>query len=222
MRHPIPWLAAGLIALMAAPASAGIIRGEVRLPPAGAAPVALQPYAGNANSLPGARAPVPGRVRDAIVYVERLSPDVSAAIPAPALRPQLIQEEQSFKPRVLAVARGTEVDFPNRDAIYHNVFSLSPIQRFDLGKYPRGQSRQVTFRRAGVVHVFCDIHSNMEAFIRVLPNRAFAQPDDSGAFALPDLPGGTYELVLWHPEFGETRAAVSVPDSRDARVTLRF
>ncbi len=216
------WLAVLLLVAYAPAAGAGVIRGTVRLPALPRAPVALQPYAGNANALPDAAPPVQGLAEDAVIYVESLAPAVADSLPSSPLRPRLVQEHQSFVPHVLPVAVGTAVDFPNRDAIYHNVFSLSPVQRFDLGKYPRGQSRQVRFRKAGLVRVFCDIHSNMEAFIVVLPNRAFTQPDAAGAFTLPDLPPGTYRLVLWHPDFGEARATAAVPDSGDVRVALGY
>jgi plastocyanin len=202
------------------PLQAGTIRGTLTLPRAESGPVALQPYAGNANALPAAAPPEMGQPEDAVVYVEGLPAGVAASIPPAANRPSLVQENQAFAPRVLAVAVGTEVDFPNRDAIYHNVFSLSPTQRFDLGKYPRGHSKQVRFGKPGLVHVFCDIHSNMEAFILVLPNAAFARPDAKGGFALPPLPAGEYTLVVWHPDFGEKRQRVTVPSDGDVRVAL--
>jgi plastocyanin len=216
------WLSVAGLALLAAAAHAGVIRGTVRVPSTGAPRAALDPYAGNANALPGAAAPAQGRVADAVVWVEKLPAEIAAALPATPGRARLVQEDQTFKPRVLAVAVGSEVDFPNRDPIYHNVFSLSPVQRFDLGKYPRGQSRTVTFRRTGIAHVFCDIHSNMEAFVVVVPNRAFTQPDAAGAYALPDLPAGDYVLVLWHPDLGESRTPVTIPADADARVALEF
>lgn len=215
-------LVVAVLALVAGAAHAGVIRGTVRAPATGPSRPSLDPYAGNANAIPGAAAPAPGRITDAVIWVEALPGSVAAALPEAPGRRRLVQENQMFVPRVLAVPLGSEVDFPNRDAIYHNVFSLSPVQRFDLGKYPRGQSRTVTFRRAGVAHVFCDIHSNMEAFIVVTPSRALAQPDGTGAWALPELPPGRYALVLWHPEFGESRRAVTLPAEGDVRADLAF
>lgn len=215
-------LLAALLALPAGPADAGVIRGSLRAPAAEPARAAPDPYAGNANAIPGAAPPATGRITDAVIWVEALPGTVAAGLPGPSGRPQLVQRNQAFVPRVLAVAVDSEVDFPNRDPIYHNVFSLSPVHRFDLGKYPKGQSRTVRFRRAGVAHVFCDIHSNMEAFVVVTPNRAFTQPDDSGAWALPELPPGRYVLVLWHPEFGETRSTVTLPPEGDVRADLAF
>jgi len=217
------WPTLALLSCLAAPGHAGAIHGSVRTPPAGApAPATANPYAGNANAIPGATAAPQGRVTDAVLWIDGLDAETSARLPAPTSRPQLVQQDQTFVPHVLAVAVGSEVDFPNRDPIYHNVFSLSPVQRFDLGKYPKGHSRTVSFRRTGVARVFCDIHSNMEAYVVVVPNRAFARPDASGAFRLPDLPPGDYVLVLWHPDFGETRTNVTLPGDGDVRVQPGF
>ena len=75
------------------------------------------------------------------------------------------QRNERFVPHVLAVMVGTVVDFPNSDFIYHNVFSLSRAKRFDLGRYAAGKSKAVRMDRPGVVRVFCDIHSHMNAFV---------------------------------------------------------
>jgi len=156
---------------------------------------------------------------DAVVSIARVPAAAESALARlPGAVPQLAQKDQSFVPRVVAVAAGGAVDFPNEDPIYHNVFSLSSVRRFDLGKYPKGGSKRVTFPRTGLVNVYCDIHSNMEAFVLVLPNHAFARPTATGAFALPALPAGMYELHVWHPDFGETSTSVQVPADGDATV----
>ena len=95
------------------------------------------------------------------------------------------QRNETFVPHVLAVRTGTIVDFPNSDRIYHNVFSLSPTRRFDLGRYAVGRSKAVRFDRPGVVRVFCDIHSHMSAFILVFSHRYFAVTQPDGTFQLP-------------------------------------
>jgi len=164
-----------------------------------------------------------GEVTDAVVYVEQIPEQVDSALAAaPGPRPQLAQKNEAFVPRVVAVAVGGSVDFPNLDPIYHNVFSLSTTRRFDLGKYPRGRSKAVVFDRLGLVNVYCDIHSEMEAFVLVLPHHAFAQPGADGAFALPALPPGRYWLHAWHPDLREIVRAVDIPEQGDASVELSF
>jgi plastocyanin len=162
-------------------------------------------------------------VSDAVVYFERIPAAAeSLLVREAARRPALAQKDQCFVPRVLPIARGTAVDFPNMDPIYHNVFSVSPTKRFDLGKYPRGESRKLTFQKTGVVNVYCDIHSNMAATILVLPHHAFTQPDAEGRFALPDVPGGRYVLKVWHPDRPMLSRDVDVPDQGEALVLLEY
>lgn len=88
--------------------------------------------------------------------------------PLPTTRRQIRQERETFVPRVIAVTRGSTLDFPNADPFFHNVFSLSGAGSFDLGRYPDGESRSRQFTKAGLVKVFCHIHSHMSASILVL------------------------------------------------------
>jgi hypothetical protein len=213
-----------LVALCAAaPAGAGTIRGSVRVPSAAAAASTMNAYPGRAGSMPGMHGPEHGLVTDAVVYLAKIPGAADSALALrPQPRPRLAQKDEAFVPRVVVVRAGGAVDFPNLDPIYHNVFSLSPTKRFDLGKYPRGQSKTITFNKTGLVKVYCDIHSEMEAFVLVLQNRAFAQPRADGAFELPDLPAGQYELRVWHPDLPELKRVVDVPAQGDARVELSF
>ena len=134
-----------------------------------------------------------------VLYLEEVAAATEAAPVAPSsASPQMRQHDERFTPHVLAITRGTTISFPNDDPIYHNVFSLSRARTFDLGRYPKGESKSVRFDRAGVVQVFCHIHADMNGYILVLPNRHFVTPDSSGRFALDDIPAGEYQLVAWH------------------------
>jgi plastocyanin len=133
--------------------------------------------------------------RNIVVYVERVSRDAPTV---PRARAVLRQHDERFAPHIVPVVRGTTVDFPNDDPLFHNVFSLSRAKEFDLGRYPRGTSRSVTFERPGVVQVFCHIHSDMSAIVLVLDNGYFAVPDGDGRYSIPNLPPGEYTLVAWH------------------------
>jgi len=205
-------------------AGAGVVRGVVRIP-AGAQSSTSAPnaYPGRAASLAHVAPVQRGSAADAVVSIERI-PAATETTLARVKRPvpQMAQKDQAFVPRVLAVAVGAAVDFPNLDPIFHNVFSVSPVKRFDLGKYPRGHSKRLIFGKAGLVQVYCDIHANMAGYILVLPNHAFARPDSDGAFVLPELPAGAYRLRIWHPDLPEVRREVEVPSSGDVRVDVSF
>ena len=108
------------------------------------------------------------------------------------------QEGLSFKPHVLAVVKGTEVEFPNRDMLFHNVFSLSKPKSFDLGRFAQNASKSLRFGTPGIVKVFCHIHSDMSGVIVVLDNPFFASPGSDGRFVIDGIPPGEYRVIAWH------------------------
>jgi plastocyanin len=135
-------------------------------------------------------------------------------------RATLDQRNETFVPHVLAVTVGTVVDFPNSDKTFHNVFSLSKAKRFDLGRYATGKSKSVRFDRPGVVRVFCDIHSHMNAFVLVFSHRFFDVTDADGRFRIDGVPAGTYNVIGWYE--GEERASGPVTVSPGAVADLEL
>ena len=130
------------------------------------------------------------------------------------MRVAIRQRNEAFTPRVVAVTIGSEVEFPNDDTIYHNVFSLSRARNFNLGRYPRGDTRRVRFDRPGVVKVFCDIHSHMSATVMVFDHPWFAMPDDGGRFELSAVPPGDRQITAWHERLGDTTLSLRVTSGR--------
>ena len=114
----------------------------------------------------------------------------------------------------------TEVSFPNGDPFFHNVFSLSSAAAFNLGRYPRGQSKPARFAKAGLVKVFCDIHSHMSASILVLDHPYFTIPGTDGNYDIRSVPAGQYTIVGWHERVGERSASVRVEAGRTATIDL--
>ena len=149
---------------------------------------------------PAGAGPVSGVVRTlgrqglvpapSLVYAER----TDTAAPRQSSRVTLRQKNKTFTPRLLGVPVGAVVEFPNDDTIFHNVFSLSGPQPFDLGQYRSGQSQSRTFTQAGTYRVFCNIHPNMSALILVVPTPYVAITGADGRFVL-DLPAGRYRLT---------------------------
>lgn len=155
-------------------------------------------------------------IRNVVVYLK----DVAFHGALPPAKAELRQEHETFLPHVLAITRGSTVDFPNDDPIFHNVFSLSSAASFDLRRYPKGQSRSQPFPKAGIVKVYCNIHSHMSATILVMDNPYFTIPNLDGSFELPNVPPGQYTLVGWHERVGERRTAVRVERGKAATVDL--
>ena len=145
-------------------------------------------------------------LRRAVVYLE--SAPAAALEAREPTRASMDQRNETFLPHVLTVDQGTVVDFPNNDKTYHNVFSLSKTQPFDLGRYAQGKSKAVRFSRPGVVRIFCDIHSHMSAFVLVFSHPYYVKADVDGRYRIDNIPAGTYTVAAWHE--GEKRETKSV------------
>jgi plastocyanin len=131
-----------------------------------------------------------------VVWLEPASG--TSVIPAAAARAQMVQKNKTFSPHVLAISVGTVVDFPNYDPIFHNAFSNYNGQVFDLVLYPPGTTRSQSFRREGVVRVFCNIHPTMSAVIVVLKSPYFATSAKNGSFKIANVPAGSYREHVFH------------------------
>ncbi|HEX8815788.1 MAG TPA: hypothetical protein VF753_09825 [Terriglobales bacterium] len=115
-----------------------------------------------------------------------------------SVRPRLVQKNKSFEPHILIVPVGTEVEFPNHDPFFHNVFSLFEGKRFDLGLYEAGTTRNVLFDKPGISYIFCNIHAEMSAVIIAVNTRYYGVSDRQGRVTIADVPPGKYALHVWY------------------------
>ena len=184
----------GLIFLfeVALPGGTGTISGRVTLTKAGAA----LPDAGNA-----------------VVWIDGLR---QSGAPAGVVKAEMKSERKSFQPRVIAVPRDGAVDFPNVDPIFHNVFSVSPGNRFDLGLYRSGTSKPNVFHEPGLVRVYCNIHPQMIGFVRVVDSSFAAVTNRDGSFRFEGVLPGAYTVKVWHEEGGETQLTARVRAGADS------
>jgi plastocyanin len=124
---------------------------------------------------------------------------VDRQAPAPASRrAEMTQRDKRFLPHVIVIPVGGAVDFPNFDPIFHSAFSNFSGQPFDVGLYAPGTTRSVTFRKPGIVRVFCNIHSEMSAIIVVTPSAYYTVTPASGRFSIANTPPGDYQLRMFH------------------------
>jgi plastocyanin len=188
-------------------AGGGSVRGRVDV----ARPVSANRRRPTVGDLGGPR-PAPSPVRaGSVVYLETAPRGAFETIDGPS-RVVMDQRSETFVPHVLAITTGTTVDFPNSDRFFHNVFSLSKTKSFDLGRYPVGRTKSVRFDRPGIVRVFCDIHSHMNAFILVFSHPFFAVTDGEGRYRIDNVPQGTYRVIAWNEGVASEPAAVTVAD----------
>ncbi len=182
------WLGAVLVSVfVAAPAVAGTLQGKVAVVEKDGRP---------AQDL-----------AEAVVWVEG---------PKTRVRPSAVtvnMKSKAFVPRVTVVAVGGSVEFPNQDAIFHNVFSVSGKNGFDLLLYKKPKSASKVFAQPGIVRIYCNIHPQMSGFVLVRDNPFWARLDASGGFSIADVPAGSWVLKAWHERAGESAQTVQVQET---------
>jgi plastocyanin len=131
---------------------------------------------------------------------------------AAALQEKIVLDQRNlaFVPHVVAVRVGTTVEFPNNDKVFHNVFSFRDGKKFDLGMYPKGAVKRITFDKPGLARLFCNIHPNMAAYVMAVDSSYFAVSNENGTFAIAGVPPGTYTYHAWRPGGQTLTGSVSV------------
>jgi plastocyanin len=191
-------------------ARVGVIEGTVRLEQA-SAPRRASRYPGGAAQAHEIQS-VP-----AVVYLVGRIPGG-----APGSTPLMTQRDTAFVPPLVTVRRGEAVSFPNADPFFHNVFSYSSAQRFDLGRYPQGESKSVTFPEPGIVEVFCEVHEFMRGAILVTENSFNAVIAADGSFRISGVPDGEHTIAIWHPDHRLVERRVVVTAGATTRIEVEL
>jgi len=141
---------------------------------------------------------------EVVVWLTPAQPQ--ASVPAAPLA-RLIQKDKRFTPHVIAIRVGSEIEFPNKDPFFHDVFSIYRGKPFDLGLYESGSSRKVRFSQTGVSYIFCNIHPEMSAAVVAVPTPYFAVTAADGSFQIGHLAPGRYKMEFWYELASEAELA---------------
>lgn len=148
-----------------------------------------------------------------VVHLEKVP---GSAAPSPVKAAKITQRGTAFTPNAIVVTKGSRVDFPNEDKFYHNVFSVTEGNEFDLGMYRSGESKSAVLEESGEVSVYCNIHPGMEARVLVVDNDFYAEVKD-GAYSVDGVPPGSYTLVAWSPAHKAEKKKITIEAGKKAR-----
>ncbi|MGJ8677937.1 MAG: carboxypeptidase regulatory-like domain-containing protein [Akkermansiaceae bacterium] len=190
---------------------AGSIAGVVPLPDSDESSIPIGKYRGKISGKVASAAPI-----TAAVWLE------SSTLRAPA-KPSTVTLEQAsyqFKERLIIIAKGTTVIFPNKDSKFHNIYSLSKTKRFDLGRYKQDDfpAPQVTFDQQGLVELRCEIHDHMEANIIVVDSPYYTTTDENGYFKLHNVPAGNYTLHAQIDKKTSWKLSIKVTSEKNTQI----
>lgn len=164
-----------------------------------------------------------GGLKDAIVLLE----GVDAGKPFETSVPLIEARDCMFQPFMTIVRNGHAVEVINMDPVMHDIqgyeTSLEAGARV-LFNTPLVMNHQ---HRRGDIHAMhnhapgkslvgpiylnkgrrtfymqCGFHAYMESWAMAVNNPYYALTDEHGKFSIDNIPPGTYQLVVWHPQTG--------------------
>jgi plastocyanin len=144
------------------------------------------------------------RRKTELVYVESVP-----GAQTPPTEPVFVnQHGNTYVPHLTAVVAGTKVIFRSEDPELHNVYARGEKKvLFNDAVLPKMQSQPKVFNDLGVVHLTCNVHKEMSAYILVLQNKYWAKPDKDGTFTIEGLPPGTYTIRVWGEQLSDEQKA---------------
>jgi hypothetical protein len=142
--------------------------------------------------------------------------------PVPTQPVTLDQRGCIYYPRVIGLRLGQTLQVKNSDAFLHNSHGLSGNdQGFNVGQPTAGNIYNWKPKtEETMLHIKCDIHNWMNAYVGIVTNPYFAVSDTMGTFTIDKVPPGTYTLQAWHERFGMLTKMVTV--KAGAAVTVDF
>ncbi len=133
-----------------------------------------------------------------VVYID---PIPGKTFNPPPQNPVVDQKKMTFIPHVIAVLKGTTVEFLNSDPVGHNVYwpSVGGNKKLahNLGTWAQGAKKPFTFDDLGTAPLLCNVHPEMSGYVVVVPTPYFATTDRDGNFEIKDVPPGQYTLKTW-------------------------
>ncbi|MFQ5653851.1 MAG: plastocyanin/azurin family copper-binding protein [Planctomycetota bacterium] len=169
-----------------------------------------------------------------VIYLEKVG---DKSYPPPPKEPvEMDQKNLVFIPHVMAVQKGTKVDFLNSDSVDHNVFCvddcckiLEPGKKkfLDLGNWGKGDVRSHTFNTPGEAVLLCRLHPEMAAYLIVLETPYFTVAEVDGktlsaSYAIENVPPGKYLLRAWNKKCGSPDKEVTIEAGKSSQVDFEI
>jgi len=164
-----------------------------------------------------------GTLKNAVVWIKSGLPDKQWAVPQTAVT--LDQNGCQYKPHVIGVMTGQNIDIKTSDQTNHNIHPMPKInQEFNESQPPGSEDKMKSFPREEVmIPVKCNVHPWMRSYIGVVSHPFFAVTGDDGTFTIKGLPPGTYTIQVWQEKYGtqDQQITVGAKESKTADFTFK-
>ncbi len=163
-----------------------------------------------------------GRIQNVVVYLK----DIRAGKAVPEEPVTIVDSKCTFVPHVRIGFKGNKFIITNEDPVLHTSHIYSYIRgktMFNVALPDRGSAIEKTLTKTGLMELNCDCHPWMDGFVYIFDHPYVTITDADGAFAIDDVPPGTYTVEAWHESLGITEIAdVSVQSGKTVTLRLKF
>lgn len=161
-----------------------------------------------------------GGLANAFVYLAESFPDA----PRPAGVVTIDQQRCMYRPRVVGARVGQTIEFRNSDPTLHDVHGLSKASNdFNIGQPLKGMVYKVALKHEEVMlHIACDVHRWMTAFVGVVDHPYFTVSSGAGVFTIDAIPPGRHTIRAWHERYGTLTQSVDVTAGNTAVVEFIY
>jgi hypothetical protein len=164
-----------------------------------------------------------GEVQGALVVVE----DVQKGRSAPKQDLAIENRECHFDPLVGIAYTGSQYVIKNSDPVFHNTKLLLQVGMdfknvYNLAFPKQGQVIQKPVQKAGFIHVKCNAHTWMRAYVYASEHPYVAVTGQDGSFEIKDLPPGKYTLKAWHEGLGEQKKTIEIVSGKVTEATIQY
>jgi hypothetical protein len=144
-----------------------------------------------------------GGVANTVVYLQNVSH--GKAFDLPEQRRFLDQKHCRYEPHILLVPQNTLLEMKSSDATLHTIH-MDGAASYNLPFPFPNQVISRPMQSPGLVNLKCNGgHVWMNAEMFVAPHPYYAVTDESGKFALTNVPPGEYVIVAWHEGWSVAR-----------------
>ncbi len=139
-------------------------------------------------------------LKDVVVALE----DVTGGKRMKPLLPTIVSRKCQFHPFVSVVQEKGLFVVVNEDPVIHNSQLYQPEKGNILLNVPipvnSTETHPFEFEKGKRIYqMICGMHEYMQTWGFAVDNPYYAITEDNGEFRIPDIPAGTYEVVIWHP-----------------------
>jgi len=146
-------------------------------------------------------------------------------VPAAPKDPVVIRQQGCvYSPRVVGIRVGQPLRLVNADTLLHNLHGISAKDNgFNHTQPQSGAVDNFVMKSPEtMLHVTCDVHSWMSAWVGVEPHPYFAVSGPDGSFTIANVPAGRRTIRAWQERYGWIMRTIDVKPGATTTVDLSY